>query len=493
MKSKWLLGIQALCLFCLIPVLGYAYSGFHEFLGREAFLQNRPDRAFQRYQKAEKFLFRKDAVYEGLALSASKLAEEKEPFLAVSLQTAELWRQTAPWNAKAYIHSAKGILKNRQEKPSGLGRGDWNEIKPLLYKASGLEPGSAWIKFKAAQMAFRFRDDLDPDEISWAFRQLITSARIRYHNRERKYLEEPSPYLLPALRLLHRLRYPDAVLKAAVPDDYLSRRVWMEFLEQTGRWRLRYREYAEFRKKAEAYYDYECARGEMFLKQKSYQRAYYAFRKAFWSRDWAHARAKAGILMAEQGLRQFRSGPHELMKMETEEIIRQILTEVDYPISRDSLAGMEPVVLAEGNPELHGLWQKRMTGEIFRSEEKAKAYDPSLWGGDAVHLPLKKGAKMNYPMFLGKGRNLGKVGLSLRASQPGGWALLAARVNQREVGEFLADNYDTETTYTFFYDSQGGERWLQLEVIQFEPPDLEIEFGKVKSEVIHESAKLEYQ
>lgn len=465
-KAFWM---RAGILLYLFTAFAYASSGVYAFLGNEFLLKGNADKALAFYRKADRWLSRQSAVYEGAALSARTLASKDKAFHSQTLFYMTQWAAAAPASGKARIFLAETLAKLYLDKELQA-QGSWKEIKVLLKEASALEPGNAWIAYKSGSLALAFKDQWAEGDEETVLRRLAKASRIRYQNAEWRYIENASPFLEPVLTLLLRHGFSYEVMKAQIPPDYLSQRVWMDFLEKNRLWKFRQLSYENYQKTAEAYYDQQCGRGEQFFRRGDYLRAYYAFRKAFWSRDWAHIRAKAGILASEYKLGKPLNGKHELMKEEINVLLKQITEEKDFPAEEEMLEALRGMTVL-------------LNGEVLEknpspSEAVQKGYDSSLWWGNAVQR-LVKGAQMNYPLPLEKGLNLGTVELRLNPAQEGAFAVLTARVNQREVGEFLVDN-EGNKAYAFKYPSAGGKRWLQLEVKDFHPADAKLEFGTVE-------------
>lgn len=366
-----------------------AWSELSIYQGDLAFNENDFRKALFFYNQAKKSHEKNPYWIEksGIVARLQGLRTGKSAWFAIASKRFEALAQMTLFYGRAWYYSAECELKSFP-KSKKISPAQWEKIETKLKKALSYEPFNPWLQFQTAKLFLEFGPQSKQNENDSI--ELITSS-IREHQPPQSsyYLPKVSPYLRPGYSAL--LNRSEGYLKKITPDDFMSYREMLRFIDKNELWSLREEAQQKYLTLANDFYKKKCDQGAELLKRKKYQAAYYHFRKAFWMQSWSYQRAKAGLLGAEAAMHRLQTGKHSVLNQEIHEILRSVLLENNEDMSRE-IPFLEPYVRQINDPFLSGIYYFRTKNYELTKQELQSIPMRDVYGKHfLVHAFIKTG------------------------------------------------------------------------------------------------------
>ncbi len=281
-----------------------AWAGVYLYRAEGFFREGNTSEALKAFEKVRKIDPNNLRLLKGIALLEEKNAlNAKEVSIYLrGMKAFEDYLNVMPYDGRAYLSLARlrlELAKRTGEK--GFSPRDLEAVKKLLAEAKRRSPHDAGIRFEAGKIFLTQNIPLSPEEQATVLEDIRHAVELKFYLKKSPYVENPSPYLEQACELLWT-RYADiALLRAVTPEDLVSYQTLSKFLKKKGLWKYLEAVDLRVRELEEKNYRELCGQGEAELLKGDFTRAFLAFRKAFWLRNWLYLRAKAGMLAAQEG------------------------------------------------------------------------------------------------------------------------------------------------------------------------------------------------
>ncbi len=437
--------ILAAALFFLCLQKSWAGALFYE--GQGAFKRQDWVRAVPAFKKAEKWDSKNPELAYLLGQTALKLGRQRKEKGWLELARSRFEKVTAglPYFGRAWLY--RGLVQIALKEQN-------RETLNFFLQAREKEPGNAWVAY-AIGVNFLQQDSLLSDEDrKMAVSEIKRSIRLSSQKASSQFLEKPSPFLKPALTFLWGRSRDFSLLESVVPVDRASYRSFLEWMDQNGLWKYRDRIFSVYLKLQREAYEFQCRRGEELLKKGKYKKAYWAFRKAFWMRNWSWLRAEAGILLAEKAMGQWPEGMHPLWKEDVQKTLEKISEEEDEDLGTPGVEWKSVMSQTRQGTGPNRLPEKGPVRDLYPAKE--------WWGKGFTSSQMEHKGRMIMGIDLRPG--LARLRLNLRARGRGQGAYGLVSLNDREIGgAYMAPGQ--ERWVKIEVPTGGGKRWLQIDFL----------------------------
>lgn len=463
--------VRLIVLLCFFFCLQKSVAGVALYGGERAFKKEKFARAVSLLEKAEALDGHNPEIVRLLGLSEWNLASSKEKvhYEKARRYFEELTRRL-PFYGQAPLYAA---LSRLELVPKPVSSQEWNEVEPLLEKAYKNEKGSAWIQNVTAVTVLSEDPALSSAKKEEMLARIKESVLLRYPGR-------PSPYLKSNLTFLWRKFSRFEYLLAVTPEDAFSYYELVRVIEENGLWEYREPIDAKLRLLTERALENQLAIADKFLAAgQDFRRTLLEYEKAYWI-DNSSLRARAGMLAAQAQLGELPGNYPAALK--------QILEEREEDVSR-YVSLLFPVIKSAGDASLIRLFEER------KSRKEAAAPRPyttqiapeNWWGWNKdqkdLRFKLERGGRMGAKLFLKPGRVHFRLSLRSQADSKGNAAYILVRLMRGEKEKRLFSAYAAYQDWHIFEfetNTAGGERWLEIELLNGGPDGPVLEFGSME-------------